>query len=88
MGGTNVTVILRNPADPVYSWGGLFLLVHTGATDSLVARSCIEEVGLEPEGSRCPKPRTADYVGLCPCSHQVLERRDGGARHHLRRASA
>ena len=48
---THVTVTIRNPADPSKSWDGLFL-VDTGATDSLVPRSCIEAIGLEPEGQR------------------------------------
>ena len=51
MGTTHVTVTIRNPADPTRSWDGLFL-VDTGATDSLVPRSCIEAIGLEPEGQR------------------------------------
>ena len=51
MGATHVTVTIRNPAEPSRSWDGLFL-VYTGATDSLVPRSCIEVVGTEPEGQR------------------------------------
>ena len=46
---THVTVTIRNPVDPARSRDGLFLL-DTGATDSLVPRSCIEAIGLEPEG--------------------------------------
>ena len=49
MGTTHVTVTIRNPADPACSRDGLFL-VDTGATDSLVPRSCIKAIGLEPEG--------------------------------------
>ena len=48
---THVTVTIRNPAEPSKSWDGLFL-VDTGATDSLVPRSCIETIGVEPEGQR------------------------------------
>ena len=51
MGTTHVTVTIRNLADPTRSWDGLFL-VDTGAMDSLVPRSCIEAIGLEPEGQR------------------------------------
>ena len=51
MGATHVTVTIRNPADPSRSWDGLFL-VDTGATDCLVPRTCIEAIGLEPEGQR------------------------------------
>ena len=51
MGTTHVTVTIRNPADPTRSWDGLFL-VDTGAMDSLVPRSCIEAIGVEPEGRR------------------------------------
>ena len=51
MGTTQVTVTIRNPADPTRSWDGLFL-VDTGATDTLVPRSCIKAIGLEPEGQR------------------------------------
>ena len=51
MGATRVTVTIRNPADPSRSWDGLFL-VDTGATDSLVPRSCVEAIGIEPEGQR------------------------------------
>ena len=51
MGATHVTVTIRNPAEPSRSWDGLFL-VDTGAADSLVPRSCIEAIGIEPEGQR------------------------------------
>ena len=51
MGATHVTVTIRNPADLSKSWDGLFL-VDTGATDSLVPRSCVEAVGVAPEGQR------------------------------------
>ena len=51
MGATHVTVTIRNPAEPSKSWDGLFL-VDTGATDSLVPRSCIKTIGVEPEGQR------------------------------------
>ena len=51
MGATHVTVTIRNPAEPSRSWDGLFL-VDTGATDSLVPRSCIEAIGIEPVGRR------------------------------------
>ena len=51
MGATHVTVTIRNPADLSKSWDGLFL-VDTGATDSLVPRSCVEATGVAPEGQR------------------------------------
>ena len=61
MGATHVTVTIRNPAEPSRSWDGLFL-VDTGATDSLVPRSCIEAIGVEPEGQRIYE--TADGRGV------------------------
>ncbi len=51
MGVTHVAVTIRNPADPARSWEGDFL-VDTGAIDSLVARPCLEAIGLEPKGQR------------------------------------
>ena len=54
MGATYVDVTIRNPADRQRSWTGKFL-VDTGAFDSLVPRVRLEEIGLEPRGSR-------DYV--------------------------
>ena len=51
MGATHVTVTIRNPADPDRAWEGLFL-VATGATDSLVPRPHLEEIGLRPKGRR------------------------------------
>ncbi len=51
MGATHVTVTVRNPAAPARTWEELFL-VDTGATDSLVPRSHLEAIGLEPRGRR------------------------------------
>lgn len=51
MGATQVTVTVRNPADPSRSWDGLFL-VDTGATDSMVPRVHLEAIGLKPKGQR------------------------------------
>ena len=51
MGVTQVTVTIRNPAEPDRSWEGLFL-VDTGATDCLVPRPYLEAIGLEPKGYR------------------------------------
>ena len=51
MGATYVDVTIRNPADPQRSWTGKFL-VDTGAFDSLVPRSHLEEIGLKPRGCR------------------------------------
>ena len=51
MGATHVTVTIRNPAEPDRTWEGLFL-VDTGATDCLVPRPCLEDIGLQPKGQR------------------------------------
>ncbi len=51
MGATQVTVTIRNPAEPDRSWEGLFL-VDTGATDCLVPRPYLEAIGLETKGYR------------------------------------
>ena len=51
MGATQVTVTIRNPADPEKAWEGLFL-VDTGAVDSLVPRQHLEAIGLQPKSQR------------------------------------
>ncbi len=51
MGVTQVTVTIRNPADPTRAWEGLFL-VDTGAIDSLVPRRHLEAIGLKPKAQR------------------------------------
>jgi clan AA aspartic protease len=51
MGVTQVTVTIRNPAEPERSWDGLFL-VDTGAVDCLVPRPQLEAIGLKPKGQR------------------------------------
>ena len=51
MGATYVDVTVRNPAEPHRTWTGEFL-VDTGAWDSVVPRSHLEEIGLTPRGSR------------------------------------
>ena len=51
VGATYVTAVVRNPAEPNRSWQGLFL-VDTGATDSLIPRTCLEAIGLKPKGQR------------------------------------
>lgn len=51
MGVTQVTAVVRNPAEPTRTWQGLFL-VDTGAIDSLVPRPCLEAIGLTPKGQR------------------------------------
>ena len=51
MGATQVTVTIRNPAEPDKSWEGLFL-VDTGATDSLVPKQHLEAIGLKPKSRR------------------------------------
>ena len=51
MGVTQVTVTVRNPAEPDRTWEGLFL-VDTGAIDSLVPRQHLEDIGLKPKGQR------------------------------------
>ena len=51
MGATYVTATVRSPAEPYRTWQRLFL-VDTGATDSLVPRTCLEAIGLQPKGQR------------------------------------
>ena len=51
MGATQVTVTIRNPAEPDRTWEALFL-VDTGATDCLVPRPFLEGIGLQPRGQR------------------------------------
>ena len=51
MGVTHVDATIRNPAAPERSWKGSFL-VDTGAIDSLVPRSHLDAIGLEPIGQR------------------------------------
>lgn len=51
MGATQVTVTVRNPADPEKAWEGLFL-VDTGACDSLVPGKALREIGLQPKSKR------------------------------------
>jgi clan AA aspartic protease len=51
MGVTQVTVTIRNPAEPERAWDGLFL-VDTGAIDCLVPRQHLEAIGLKPKGQR------------------------------------
>lgn len=51
MGVTQVTVAVRNPADPKSAWEGLFL-VDTGAVDCLVPGKHLRDLGIEPRGKR------------------------------------
>ena len=51
MGITQVTVTVRNPAQPGKTWDGLFL-VDTGAVDSVVPGKHLREIGLAPKGQR------------------------------------
>lgn len=51
MGVTQVTVTIRNPAEPERAWDGLFL-VDTGAIDCLVPGRHLEAIGLKPKGQR------------------------------------
>lgn len=51
MGVTQVTVTVRNPADPKRTWQGLFL-VDTGAIDCLVPGKALRQIGLEPKAKR------------------------------------
>ena len=51
MGVTQVTVMIRNPAELERAWDGLFL-VDTGAVDCLVPRQHLEAIGLKPKGQR------------------------------------
>jgi len=52
---TQVTVTVRNPADPRRAWEGLFL-VDTGAVDCLVPAKHLREIGLKPKGKRTYEP--------------------------------
>ena len=63
MGAVQVTVTIRNPADRDREWSGLFL-VDTGATDSLVPRKHLEEIGLEPIGGRTYEPADGSDLRL------------------------
>ena len=47
MGATHVDATIRNPARPQRSWTANFL-ADTGAFDSLVPRTHLEMIGLEP----------------------------------------
>ena len=51
MGPTHVMVTVRNLLERHRCWEGRFL-VDTGATDSLVPRRWLEQIGIEPRGSR------------------------------------
>lgn len=51
MGITQVTVAVRNPANPDKLWEGLFL-VDTGAVDSLVPAKHLHALGIQPRGKR------------------------------------
>ena len=51
MGATHVTVTVKNPAAPHRTWAREFL-VDTGATDCLVPRKHLEDIGLVAEGQR------------------------------------
>ena len=46
-----VTVTVRNPADPERSWDGLFL-VDTGSTECVVPNGALRSIGLLPRGQR------------------------------------
>ena len=49
--GLQVTVTVRNPAEPERIWEGLFL-VDTGAIDCLVPRKHLRGIGLQPRAQR------------------------------------
>jgi len=51
MGITQVTVAVRNPAQPDTAWEGLFL-VDTGAVDCMVPARHLRALGIEPRGKR------------------------------------
>ncbi len=48
MGATYVDVRVTNPRSPEKTWDGKFM-VDTGATDCIMPRSKLEEIGLSPE---------------------------------------
>ena len=51
MGVVQVTVTIRNPAEPERSWDGLFL-VDMGSTDCVVPGRALREIGIQPKGRR------------------------------------
>lgn len=51
MGATYVNVTIHNPAEPQRSWTDKFL-VNNGVFNSLVPRTRLEAIGLEPRGRR------------------------------------
>ena len=51
MGIVQVTVTIRNPAEPDRSWDGLFL-VDTGSTDCVAPGCALRAIGLAPKGRR------------------------------------
>ena len=51
MGVVQVTVTIRNPAEPERAWDGLFL-VDTGSTDCVVPGRALRGIGLQPRGRR------------------------------------
>ncbi len=51
MGIVQVTVTIRNPADPERSWDGLFR-VDAGSTDCVAPASALRGIGLAPRGRR------------------------------------
>lgn len=54
MGVTQVTVAVRNPANPDAAWEGLFL-VDTGAVDGFMPRRHLRKLGIEPRRKRLYK---------------------------------
>jgi clan AA aspartic protease len=63
MGMTQVTVTVRNPANPEQTWEGLFL-VDTGAVDSLVPGKYLRQIGLSPKAKRTYELATGAEVTL------------------------
>ena len=51
MGATYVTVTVRNTAEPERAWEGEFL-ADTGAFTSIVPRGRLDDIGVEPVGTR------------------------------------
>ena len=51
VGAIHINATIRNPAEREKCWEGRFL-VDTGATDSVVPKRYLHEIGLEPEETR------------------------------------
>lgn len=73
MGVVQVTVTVRNPADPDRSWDGLFL-VDTGSTDCVVPGDALRSIGLSPRGKRTYELADGrqETVGVVPAEIEFM----------------